>query len=108
MEAVSNRAEAASRTKQQPPGVVLLDLSPPSKHGFEFLEQVRAHPEWLRVPFVVVTGQEFHESDRARLNGIAAKTLRKGAYTRDELLRALSDGLKTSVRTGRHAQNTVG
>jgi len=37
------------------PDLILLDLHMPRKDGFEVLAEIKVHPEWRRIPVVVMT-----------------------------------------------------
>jgi len=37
------------------PDLILLDLHMPRKDGFEVLAEIKQHPEWRRIPVVVMT-----------------------------------------------------
>jgi len=37
------------------PGLILLDLMMPVKDGFQFLEEVKTHPEWSKIPIVIIS-----------------------------------------------------
>jgi hypothetical protein len=47
---------------------------------------------------VVVTAKDVEEEDRDRLNGLVNTILRKGAYQRHELLRAVRDQVRACVQ----------
>ncbi|ADV68777.1 response regulator [Deinococcus maricopensis] len=47
--------EALDAVAQGLPDLILLDLNLPRKNGFEVLEAVKGHPEWRRIPVVVLT-----------------------------------------------------
>ncbi len=66
--------------------MILLDLMMPEMDGFEFLDKLRVNEAWRKIPVVVVTARELTEQERSLLNGNVEKVLRKGAYSRDELL----------------------
>jgi hypothetical protein len=72
------------------PDLILLDLLMPEMDGFAFLADLRRHPEWRRVPVVVVTAKDLTADDRRSLEGQAQKILEKGAFSRDELLGEVS------------------
>jgi signal transduction histidine kinase/DNA-binding response OmpR family regulator len=90
-----NGREALACMARQPPSLILLDLMMPEMDGFEFLTEVRQHPEWGSIPVVVITARELSEEDRLFLNGSALlnvqRVLRKGSFSRDDLLRQVRD-----------------
>jgi CheY-like chemotaxis protein len=64
----------------------------PEMDGFEFLTQLRQHPQWQSIPVVVITAKELTQEDRMFLNGslllsgCVKRVLEIGSYSRDELL----------------------
>jgi len=68
------------------PSLILLDLMMPEIDGFQFVEEVRRHEIWQKIPIVVITAKDITVEDKLRLNGYVARILQKGTYTRDELL----------------------
>ncbi len=87
----ANGRVALERMNEQIPQLILLDLMMPEMDGFEFVEELRQHPEWNRVPVIVVTAKDLTPQDRVRLNGYVEKILQKGASKRDELLEQVRD-----------------
>jgi CheY-like chemotaxis protein len=68
------------------PRLVLLDLMMPEMDGFEFVEEVRRHPEWKTVPVVVVTSHDLTRDERQRLNGYVDTVVQKAGDSRGALL----------------------
>ncbi len=68
------------------PNLILLDLIMPEMDGFEFLDHVRLHPEFHKIPVIIVTAAELSAEDRRRLHGGVSHILEKSACSRDELL----------------------
>ena len=54
--------------------------------GLEFLDRLRDHPEWGRIPVLVVTAKTLSADERTRLNRDVGRILQKGSYTREEFL----------------------
>ena len=92
-----NGREALDHMAESLPDVILLDLMMPEIDGFEFLEEVGRHPEWRKVPVVVITAKELTEEDRLFLNGSmmlsgrVKRLLQKGTFTLDDLARQVRD-----------------
>jgi signal transduction histidine kinase/DNA-binding response OmpR family regulator len=96
----SNGREALACLAERRPALILLDLMMPEMDGFQFVEEVRHHHAWRTIPIVVVTAKDLTEDDHRRLNGYVEQILRKGAYSREALLRELRDLVAVYVRPG--------
>ncbi len=85
-----NGREALECLTRQPPSVILLDLMMPEVDGFQFLMEFRQHPEWQRIPLLVLTAKELTKEDRAALNEsmllMSRRVMKKGSLSLDELL----------------------
>src|SRR5262249_2894395 len=68
--AAANGRVALDRLAEHRPGLILLDLMMPEMDGFEFIEALRARPEWRGIPVVVLTAKELSPEDRRRLTGV--------------------------------------
>jgi signal transduction histidine kinase/CheY-like chemotaxis protein len=82
----TNGREALVRVEAEMPTLILLDLMMPVMDGFEFLTQLREREVWRSIPVAVVTAKDLTAEERERLAGAAEKVLKKGAYSRQELL----------------------
>jgi hypothetical protein len=76
--------------------VIILDLMMPKMDGFEFLDELRARPQWRDIPVVVITAKDLTEADRSRLNGGVERIIQKSE--RDEMLRRLTSELGKLVK----------
>ncbi len=85
VEAANGRI-ALERMAQTRPDLILLDLMMPEMDGFQFVAELRQHPDWQAIPVVVLTAKDITAEDRTRLNGQVEKILQKGAYSREGLL----------------------
>ncbi len=81
-----NGQVALDRVAENRPSLILLDLMMPEMDGFEFVAQLRRHPEWHSIPVVVLTAKDVTEEERRRLKGYVEKILYKGAQGRDQLM----------------------
>lgn len=93
-----NGKDAFTQLRGQSVDIVLLDLMMPEMDGFEFLVQMRAHPEWREIPVVVVSALELTPADRQRLNGNVETIIQKNAHNSDALLREVSETLAARIR----------
>lgn len=87
----ANGRTALERLEETPPGIILLDLMMPEMDGFEFIEELRRHEEWRKVPVVVLTAKDLTTEDRQRLNGYVEKVIQKGAHTGESLMAEVRD-----------------
>lgn len=95
-----NGRVALEKMETTRPALILLDLMMPEMDGFQFLDQLRRQPGSRSIPVVIVTAKDITPEDRQRLNGHVEQILRKGNYSREDLLREVSD-LVSSVTSDR-------
>jgi CheY-like chemotaxis protein len=77
-----NGREAVSWLSGNPaPGMILLDLAMPEMDGFSVLDAIEKHPEWQRIPVVILTGKELTLAERESLQGRVREVIGKGAVS---------------------------
>jgi signal transduction histidine kinase/CheY-like chemotaxis protein len=96
-EAENGRA-ALERLGEHVPTLIVLDLMMPEMDGFDFLTAVRRNPAWRDIPVVVVTAKEITDDDRIRLNGSVGRILGKRPAQREDLLLAVRDQVRATLR----------
>jgi signal transduction histidine kinase/CheY-like chemotaxis protein/HAMP domain-containing protein len=74
----SNGKEALSILEEFRPDVILLDLQMPVMDGFSFLSVIRAQPEYLHLPVIVLTAKSLDEDERKTLETQVSKVMLKG------------------------------
>jgi CheY-like chemotaxis protein len=85
------------------PDAIVLDLMMPEMDGFEFLAELRRHPDWHDIPVVVLTALDLSEEDHLRLNGDVERVIQKSGLHRDQLLQEVSATLAAFVRRDHEA-----
>jgi signal transduction histidine kinase/DNA-binding response OmpR family regulator len=93
-----NGRMALERLGEYAPTLIVLDLMMPEMDGFDFLAAVRRNPAWQDIPVVVVTAKEITDEDRTRLNGSVGRILRKRPAQREDLLLAVRDQVRATLR----------
>lgn len=76
------------------PAAIVLDLIMPEMDGFEFLHELRSHPQLLSIPVIVMSGKDPSPEERAFLRDRVDTILRKGKLTSNELLSAVKARLR--------------
>jgi CheY-like chemotaxis protein/anti-sigma regulatory factor (Ser/Thr protein kinase) len=94
MSEAENGRVALDRLKEAAPDVIILDLMMPEMDGFQLVAALQEHPQWRRIPVVVVTGLDLSAEDRARLNSGVQSVLLKQSFKPTELI----DGLLRLVK----------
>ena len=72
-----NGREALAAIAARPPDALILDLLMPDVSGIEVLRQLRATPATQELPVLIYTSKLLNESERAQLEALRARIVRK-------------------------------
>jgi signal transduction histidine kinase/CheY-like chemotaxis protein len=86
------------------PSLILLDLMMPVMDGCRFAAELRTRETAGQIPVIVITAKDLTAEDRRALNGDVQGVLRKGAFTRDGLLKEIHQLLGAAPRGSGHAR----
>ena len=93
---VSNGTDATAQLKENRPDGVILDLLMPDISGFEILRQVRAEKATEDLPVLIYTSKRLSESERAQLESMRARIVRKEDVSTRLSAQPFMDWLKTA------------
>ncbi len=77
----SNGAEALKIIREEPPDLVITDLTMPEMDGFTLLETLKQHPGTAHIPVVVASAKTLSETDARLLESYDASVWTKGGET---------------------------
>jgi CheY-like chemotaxis protein len=86
-----NGLEALTYLEANDASLVLLDLMMSAMDGLQFLQTLRTHDQWKRLPVVVVNAKELTAEERTQLSDSVQSILQKGSYERERLLHDIDD-----------------
>jgi len=78
IETAENGNDALERIARQAPDLISLDLVMPGKSGIRLIHELRKHPEWSRIPIVIVTGHAKDTAIKQDLDQILAESTMTG------------------------------
>lgn len=81
-----NGSKALQVMQREQPGVILLDLMMPEMDGFEFIGELRQHPQWRSLPVIVLTAKDLTLEERQWLAERTQQIYSKGDRSRQLLL----------------------
>jgi CheY-like chemotaxis protein/two-component sensor histidine kinase len=80
-----NGRKALDVMQIEQPGVILLDLMMPEMDGFEFIRQLRQHPQWRSLPVIILTAKDLTLEERQWLGAQTQRIYAKGDHNRQLL-----------------------
>ncbi len=92
----SNGNEATARLQESVPDGMILDLLMPDISGFEILRQVRAQKDTENLPVLIYTSKRLTEGERAQLESMRARIIRKEDVSSRLSAQPFMDWLKTA------------
>lgn len=82
------------KVAKKQPDLILLDLMMPEMDGFEFVNNLREHEKWRKIPLVVLTAKDITLEERAILNNQTQMVFQKDHYHKDKLLMEIQELLE--------------
>ncbi|RJP24093.1 MAG: response regulator [Candidatus Omnitrophota bacterium] len=73
--------DALEKVKANPPDAISLDLVMPKKSGFKFLNELRKHKEWHKIPVILVTAHAQDDLGKEDFDNILSNRLISGPET---------------------------
>jgi CheY-like chemotaxis protein len=87
----TNGRQALDYIARHRPALMLLDLMLPEVDGVQVIDELRATGAGQSIPIIVLTAKDLLPAERRRLSASVSQILQKGVYSREELLRHVSD-----------------
>ena len=84
--------------------IILLDLIMPVMNGFEFIDEVRKHPEFAKIPIIVISAHDLSNKERSLLLQHTQVIIKKGEYSKQELI----GNIETILASQRDARKRSG
>jgi DNA-binding response OmpR family regulator len=84
-----NSDDVVGWAKQHNVAAVLMDLALGRKGGMEFIERLRADPDTLSIPIVVISGRDLPMKEVMQFQAQGIRYLRKGRVEMDEISEAI-------------------
>ncbi|GAP94310.1 response regulator [Leptolyngbya sp. NIES-2104] len=93
-----NGRKALEVMQSEKPSVILSDLMMPEMDGFEFIRELRQHPEWRSLPVIVLTAKDLTAEERQWLSERTQRVYSKGSSNR-QLLDEIRSLIKKAPRS---------
>ena len=92
-----NGRAALDAIRSRKPSLIILDLMMPEMDGFELIHKLRKNPDTREIPVVVLTAMDLSNADRLMLANSTTEILKKGASSRDEMLKIVKDLVQSTT-----------
>jgi signal transduction histidine kinase/CheY-like chemotaxis protein len=96
----TNGRQALDYIAKHRPALMLLDLMLPEVDGIQVIDELRTTGIGEAIPIIVLTAKDLLPAERRRLSTSVSQILQKSVYSREELLRHVSD-LMSAARNRR-------
>ncbi len=97
LEAENGRVALEMLANEQPE-IILLDLMMPEMDGFEFIRELRQHPQWRSLPVIVLTAKDLTFEERDWLEGQTQRIYQKGSSSKQRLIEEINHLLAAPSR----------
>ena len=87
--------EGLSRVKESRPDLIILDLMMPEVDGFEVIRNLKKSEETKEIPIIIVSAKKLTQEEIEYLNNNIEKIIRKGDFSKEELLEDIKRALDT-------------
>jgi CheY-like chemotaxis protein len=98
IETAADGEQALEAVRSAPPDIILLDLLMPNLDGFGVIEELRMHPETIRIPIIILTAKTVTRADmeslRDRIYAIVQKQGLQGDALLAQIEAAMAEGSK--------------
>ncbi|MEH2279640.1 MAG: response regulator [Nostoc sp.] len=103
-----NGRRALSILQLEQPDAILLDLIMPEMDGFEFVSELRQHPQWRAIPVIVLTAKDLTQEDRQRLDGQIQRVYQKGFCNHQILINEIRSSVSAHPRQNSYSLPPIG
>ena len=91
--------EALRIIEEYQPHLVITDITMPQMDGYEFISELRQHPQWRSLPVIVLTAKDLSSEERQWLSEQTQRVYSKGASNRQLLLDEIRSLIKAPQRS---------
>jgi CheY-like chemotaxis protein len=89
--------EGLSRVNESRPDLIFLDLMMPEVDGFEVIRHLKKSEQTKDIPIIIVSAKELTQEEAEYLSDNIEKIIRKGNFTKEDLLRDIKRTLEKIV-----------